>query len=104
MDSVNNGGAKGTDFQPSTQNPQTNVAGNLQPTGMGLQTASGYTPNAYSTIVVPNVLSATTASTQTTTPAIKPTYSGWLLWLGLGIGIFALAFLTIRLIKHRKYS
>ncbi len=102
-------GSNGTDFQPPTQNPQSNVNSTVQTTDTGLQTASdGTNVLGTHTILVPtangNVAIAPTSTSSLATTATVTKHPPVVAWLGAGLVVLLVAVMAIGLLRPRKYT
>jgi hypothetical protein len=104
------GASNGTDFQPPTQNPQSNVNSSLQTTDSGLQmptsTTNNLLLNSTANILVPTANGTVAiAPTSTANLATHPTAknSPVATWLGVGLVLVLLGIMAVGLLKPRKY-
>jgi len=99
--------SNGTTFQPSTQNPQSNVNSTLQTTGSGLQSAGGDVLGAQTNILVPtshgDITIAPTGTPNTAAAATTAKHPPALAWVGVGVVLVMVAVLAIGILRPRKY-
>jgi len=101
------GGSTGTDFQPSTQNPQGNVNTNVQSTSSGLQASGSSILDPGNNILVPTANGTITVTPTTSTapasqaPASK--HPSTVVWIGIGLVVLMLVVMAYGLLRPRKY-
>ncbi len=101
------GSNKATDFQPPTQNPQSNINSSLQTTDSGLQTAANIL-NGQQSILVPTASGSLVAVAPTRGSVLASTTSARknppaIAWVGAVIVIVLLGIMAFGILKPHKY-
>lgn len=102
------GASSGTDFQPPTQNPQSNVNSNLQTTGTGLQTAANSILSGQQNIYVPTASGATIKIAPTNAGVLAshtsvPKHPPVIAWVGAAIVVGLLIVMAVGILRPHKY-